>query len=577
MTWDSRFTSTGLITTGPYDLMKARYAPKDPKRTTHALLENPLDIAQSVGYKDRMHAVSYDILRRIPHQLGIVAAIIQTRCYQVGAFSSPYRLTKSIGYEVRHVDPSRKTTDSDKEKIQSIERFIYNCGSDKENPYSDKRYYRDDFETFLKKVVRDSLTYDALTFEIVPSRGGSPFEFAAVDSATIRIASKDTGYFGDVSSRKPPVNRQSVYDEFMPFNSLRLTKEQIERPAYVQVVNGQIHEVFTREELAFGVRNPRTDMLIRGYGTAETEMIINTITSILYAEEYNARIFKNGAHPKGILNFKGDEMAPEMLEAFKRQWQANVSGVNNVYRTPILQSEGIEWIDMQKSNADMEYGAWLEYLIKICSAAFQIDPAEINFDLSGGVSQTPLFESSQEWKLKASRDKGLKPLLKFVAKMINKHIVEKIDKNFVFDFVGLDELTEQEKHQLRTEQLASYMTLNEVRRAQDLADIDPDSDPADLPLNPTYIQALSTLSTIKQQENQAKQQEEQMQQQQQAQAQPPGGQPTAPQQAAQETPPPNEQVQEESQAPAYAGRFFKSLEDDPVEYDDSWIDLLRGD
>ncbi|NJL53703.1 hypothetical protein HC928_00260 [bacterium] len=115
-------------------------------------------------------------------------------------------------------------------------------------------------------------------------------------------------------------------------------------------------------------------------------------------------------------------------------------------------------------------------------AVFLIDPAELNFDMHGGVQQTPLFESSQEWKLKASRDRGLKPMLRFIAKMINDSIVSKIDDHFMFDFMGLDELTEQEKHELRKEQVATYRTLNEIRREEDL----PDVEHGDIVLNPTF-------------------------------------------------------------------------------------------
>jgi hypothetical protein len=152
----------------------------------------------------------------------------------------------------------------------------------------------------------------------------------------------------------------------------------------------------------------------------------------------------------------------------------------------------------------------LEYLIKIACAIFLIDPAEINFDLHGGVQQTPLFESSQEWKLKASRDRGLKPLLRFIANLINTHIIDKIDDHFVFEFMGLDELTEQEKHEMAKEQLGSYMTMNEVRRSMDLTDIDG----GDIPMNPTYLQMLQLDMQKQQMEDQKVLQEQQVKEQQ---------------------------------------------------------------
>ena len=92
-----------------------------------------------------------------------------------------------------------------------------------------------------------------------------------------------------------------------------------------------------------------------------------------------------------------------------------------------------------------------------------------------------------EWKLKASRDRGLKPLLRFLAKLLNRNIIDKIDDHFTLEFVGLDDLSETEKHEMLVEQISSYMTLNEARRTLDL----PDLPGGDIPMNPTFVQAMS--------------------------------------------------------------------------------------
>jgi hypothetical protein len=284
----------------------------------------------------------------------------------------------------------------------------------------------------------------------------------------------------------------------------------------------------------------------------------------LYAEEYNRRFFMQGSAPKGILNFRGDNLTPDQLEGFRRQWRANVEGVENSWRTPIMQAEqGVEWINLHPSNQEMEYGQWMEYLIKITCAVFLIDPAELNFDMHGGVQQTSLFESSQEWKLKASRDCGLKPMLRFIAKLINQHIVSKIDDNFTFDFVGLDELTEQEKHELRKEQVSSYMTLNEIRRAEDLPDV-PDGD---LILNPTYTTA----------QQQRKQMALQEKQQAAAAAVPPAAPAAGGESGGEEPSAGGEEGEEEEAGPKYADNFSKSVKVLEINLnDESWIDMYRG-
>ncbi len=496
-----------LITSSSMDLHKSKMKNEPADRAPKTLFTDPLTLNYAMGYKNRREVLSDETMRSISGRLSIVAAILQTRCNQISSFSSPYRQTKSLGYMIKHKDPSHPTTEGELEFIKSMEDFIYNCGKPEENPYTTRR--RDDFETFLRKFVRDSLTFDRACAEIVPDRLGKPYEFLAVDSATIKLAMPTGGLIGPniswIEREGSGGTKSAPYNKFQDLYSYDPDRP----PAYIQVVNGQIQNVYYHDELIFGVRNPRSDIYVQGYGYSELEQLVTIVTSLLNAEEYNRNIFINGSQARGILNIKGENYSPEMLETFKRQWKANLEGAANSHKTAILQSEqGIDWINLNPNNRDMEYGQWVEWLLKIACAVFAIDPAELNFDMKGGVQQTPLFESSQEWKLKASRDRGLKPLLKFVTKMINKQIIEPIDDRFVFDFVGLDELTEQEKHELQKEQLGSYKTLNEIRRAEDLDDVEF----GDLPLNPVYIQMRAQMA-----------QEEQQKQMQQA--QPPGGAP----------------------------------------------------
>lgn len=493
------------------DLVKGRIRRTPPDRAAKTVMSDPLAFNYAMGYKHKKDSMSFEIMKRVSQQLSLVAAILQTRCNQIASFSAPFRQTKSLGFVVKHKDPGHLTTRTELEFIKELEDFIAACGHPVQNPHTSRK--RDDLETFLKKLVRDSLMYDQCVFEVVPDRRNRPFEFLAVDASTIRIAGPEQSLVGPNSTW---VERDSSELRGAPYKFRQMYEyDPMNPPAYVQLVNGQIENIYYRDELAFGVRNPRTDIYIQGYGYGEIEQLVNILTAHLYAEEYNRRFFMQGSAPKGILNLKGENFSPDMMENFRRQWRANVEGVENAWRTPVLQAEqGIEWINLNPSNKDMEYGQWMEYLIKITSAVFLIDPAELNFDLHGGVQQTPLFESSQEWKLKASRDKGLKPLLRFLEKLINEAIVDKIDDHFTFQFVGLDELTEQEKHELRKEQIASYMTLNEIRRAEDLDDVEF----GDFPINPTYI-ALR---------GQMMQEENQKQQQQQMAAQPPPGAPGAP-------------------------------------------------
>ena len=463
-------------------------------RPPKSMAWDPMSLVYSLGYKDRRSNLTYDILRQMIGSLSVLSAIVNTRVNQVATFTSPYRRTRNIGFEIKHKDGDHTLSKSEKRFIIELESFVSNCGKDKANRFVDRP--RDNFEQFTRKVIRDRMTYDQMTFEVVPDRRGGPFEFVAVDASTIRLAA-------DPSADKHRNKRQEKKQlkEFLEnYSGSALAYPVVQDPqsrkgnaAYVQVWQGSIIRAYRYKELAFCIANPRTDIRSNGYGYAETEQLINVITSQLWAEEYNKNFFKQGAAPKGLLNIRGDNIAPEQLEAFKRQWVANVAGAENAWKTPILQSEEVQYLNMQTSNLDMEYSRWLEYLIKLICAVFLIAPEEIGFYLSPGGMQQPNFDTNNEWKLKASKDRGLRPLLRFYADSLNRNIIDKIDDRFYLDFVGLDELTEKERIELRQSQVQHFRTVNEIRADEDL----PALEDGDIILNPVFLQKIQLDHTWK--------------------------------------------------------------------------------
>ena len=429
--------NSGIVKVEPTDLMKSV-----PAESLKAYYENPINLATAMNYKEKPSSLSYNILYQMSVRNSVIAAVINTRINQVSTFTKPKRFsTDGIGFEVRLRDPQEVPTKKQQEVIKSIEIFLENCGYENSND-------TDDFDTFIRKIVRDSLTYDQACFEIVPDRKGLPAQFVAVDASTIRAASED-------------YNGETMWATSKPKKS-----EEIK---WVQIIDNTVVAWFTSDELAFGVRNPRSGINLQPYGFSELEMLIQQITSHLYAEEYNAKFFSQGGTTKGIINIKADPNGignKEQLDSFKRQWRAQVNGMEGAWKTPVLQvPQGVEYINVSQSNRDMEFNQWMNYLINIVCAVYSIDPAEINFANNGGATaQSSVFENSQEQKLKNSKDKGLKPLLRFVETVINKWIISKFSQDYVFAFTGLDEQSEDEKADLDTKQAKVWKTVNEIRK-----------------------------------------------------------------------------------------------------------------
>ena len=432
-----------------------------PARDMKAYEENPIRMAQSVNYKDKPTSLSYNILYQMSVKNSVVAAVLNTRVNQVTTFTKPARFSEDgIGYKIRLRDPLAVPTKEQQEVINSIELFLENCGFTDDSD-------RDDFDTFIRKLVRDSLTYDQMCFEIIPDRKGRPAEIVAVDAATIRAASEN--YSAD-----------SSWAQYAP--------KKNEEVKWVQVIDGTIVSWFTAKELAFGVRNPRTNINLQPYGFSELEMLIQQVTSHLYAEEYNSKYFSQGGTTKGIINIKSDPNGignKEQLESFKRQWRAQVNGMTGSWKTPVLQvPDGIEYVNVSQSNRDMEYSQWVNYLINIVCAVYQIDPAEVNFSNNGGAAaQSSVFETSQEQKLKNSKDKGLKPLLRFIETIINKYVVSKFSQDYVFAFTGLDDKSEEEKAELDSKQVKTWRTVNEIRKEHGEKPLEN----GDIILDPSYL------------------------------------------------------------------------------------------
>jgi hypothetical protein len=424
-----------------------------------SIIEDPLSLVQSMGFKEKPNSLTYQTLRRMATKNSVMSAIIQTRINQVSSFSQPARYTKDgVGFEIKLRDPKAHASDEQKKLMLALEAFIDNCGFSYDPS-------RDGFDTFLRKIVRDSLTYDQLTFEIVPDRMGRPAEIYAVDAATIRAASVEPAEGEDFITNSTP-NTSNI--------------------KWVQIIDNNVISEFEGSELAFAVRNPRTDINVQPYGLSELEILVNQVTAHLWAEEYNSRYFSQGGTTKGILNLKGQNIQKEQLDAFRRQWIAQIAGMTGAWKTPVVSVEGLEYINVSQSNREMEYEMWMNYLINIACAVFQIDPAEINFPNRGGAGGGGgggLGEGGIEDRLKNSKDKGLRPLLRFMESVINRYIVRRFSADFTFNFVGLNGDTETSRLELSNKQVRAFKTINEVRKENDMKPLE---EGGDIILDPTY-------------------------------------------------------------------------------------------
>ena len=481
----------------PEDVIAASQAVSKIEKNNHtspkAYVIDPLEFNANLGYKDKPFSLTYTTLKRMA-SAPIINAIIKTRKNQIADFAEPQADRYSTGFAIRKkpkLGQDTKMSERDRRTANALTDFVLNCGGK-------SSWTNDDFDAFIRKIVDDSLTYDQMTFECIRNRRGQLERFVATDAATFRLA--DSAFHDDYENKYFKDRGSMIW-----FNrDLRVDAKPINGyyPQYVQVYQNAIVNEFYPWELCFAVRNPSTSIYSNGYGCSELEDLISIVTSMLYSDEYNRRFFSQGSAPKGLLRVKGG-MNKQALQQFRQQWQAMISGVMQSWKTPVVEAD-VDWIDLQKSNRDMEYNSWIEYLIKLTCAIYSIDPSEIGWDISRSGGNSGLFEASQADRLQHSKDKGLYPILKFIQRKINKYIIEPLNPDYEFVFMGLNGMTIEQELEMDIKKLNAFQTINEIRSKWDLPEIEEDE--GDLIENSVYFQAYNQ----RKQKEMAQEQQQQM-------------------------------------------------------------------
>lgn len=371
----------------------------------------------------------------------IIGSIVQTRINQVAAFCQPKQSAYDQGFKIV------AGKDSEAKEIKELTQWIYTVGL--------PGYGEASLETFIRKFMRDSLVLDQACAEVVFRRNGQPAYMVAVDSATIRKLPESLEYYAPN-----------------------------EKDFYCQIVDEQIVARFTQKALMFGVRNPQTDLPAAGYGFSELEILVRVISSILNTDRFNASMLQSGGTAKGIMVVKGDASQPQM-ESFKRDFREATRNAASYWRVPVLQmgKDGtVEWIQLDRSNRDMEYGKLFDFLVKQACGVYQMDPSEINWTTSPG-DATTVFEAGADKKQDMSQKRGLRPLLTFLSTLLNHHVVQVINEEYRLEFVGMDRDRSQDA-EIRAKEVTNYRTINEMREELGLEPIEQ----GDIILNDLYLQ-----------------------------------------------------------------------------------------
>lgn len=358
-----------------------------------------------------------------PEALGKIARenvapqlIIGMRCDDVIRYSNLSAQPWQPGWRLEMADPTEKPGDGALKEMREAERFILN--SNIETKYTEARV-RDakrltGFQRFLAAGTRDWLTYDGLAIWTDTDNGGKVKAYTLLPAGQIRLATAK-GYNGD------PKNFAVGVDE-----------------------GGKVIKIFTRDQLTFAVRNPRTnadvsgDLYATGYGLSEIEIAVRLIQGYQNVIDLNVDAFNRSSVPPGILTITG--VTQRQLDFINRLWTNIKKGITKKWAMPVIgmptEKSKIELIDLSKMEGkEGQYKDWMNMLAGAFCTVYRFPVRRFGYRMSGhGKDTEPLPDSAVD--LVDEDDPGLAPLLYNWATVINEYILWSRYPHFRLVFTG---------------------------------------------------------------------------------------------------------------------------------------------
>lgn len=425
------------------------------------------------GFKDSKGILSFEVLRRMGN-IHIIRSIVNTRIEQIQNFLHFSEDDQKEGFTIRKKtslfkEEKKEISSAEKKKIEEIVEFLMNSG------FNEKWDNIDDFQTFVRKIAFDSLTLDQLAFEVVRDKGWNIKKYRAVDASLIR-------FLDSVDPKQRERLEDYRFKGYLPRFCMTWDEQILINPTTKEPI------LYYPWELGFGIRNKSSDIRKNGYGTSELEILVELITGVLWSIQYNMNNFSIGSTPKGFINVKNANISDSNLNEFRQAWSQMMTGVRNAKRTPVINGIDLEWIDLDKSNREMEYQEWAQFLVIMVCSVYRIDPSELGFSFK---NQAQLFgQDGQKARLQHSREKGLKPILIFLENIITKYIVSEIDEDYEFVFTGIEVEDKETQVNLDKTKLESGMVaMQDIFKKYSGREFDPEND---IILNQVYQQAQSS-------------------------------------------------------------------------------------
>ena len=343
--------------------------------------------------------IAPESLRKIARENIAPQLVTRARVSDLARYSGLSSHIWEPGWQVGMRDASETPNTQDRNDIRDAERFIWNCN--RESSYADARqrdaHHIAPFDMFLRSFGDDTHTFDGWAIWTDMDRMGKIKAFANLPAGNIRLAVPGKGYGND-----PKLFCALVDDTGNPV-----------RP-------------FSRDELVWSIRNPRTDPSSWGYGWSEAEIAIVMVQAFQSGIQLNADAFTRNSMPNGMLLATGDFFNRTQIDALMREFTNMKRGISKSWGLPVLsipekaKLEILNFMDMK--GQELRYKDHINLMGGIYCVIAQFPPRRLGIFASGNQrDNAPVSNESVEQA--GVDDPGLPPLLGFVANRINEYLL----------------------------------------------------------------------------------------------------------------------------------------------------------
>jgi hypothetical protein len=448
-----------------------------------AFTENP-NTQDFLGiYKVKRRLVPDEIIKQIRVTDHLVAAILRARGNMMSLFGHLRKDRFDVGIEVA-IRPEfvKLLTPEQYQKImfriKKFEHTLLNCGHIEGLEQQEKMTLAEYFDI----QSRNGLSFGRFSTEIVYDRSEEPDEegrypfsrFRPTDTATIYRAARKGEYIGNNLRITALRALESLTKEKINIDLNKLREDEY---AWVQVIDGTPRQAFTHDEMLVFDIFPSTDIEHNHYPVSPLDTVISSVTTHISIDAYKKLYFQNGRASKGMLVIQSDEVDQAVLDNIRLQFQASLNNVSNSFRTPIFAvgtEDKVDWLSMVGEGArDADFQFMYDQVARNILSAFNISPDELPgySHLSRGTNSQTLSESSNEYRLTAARDTGLRPLILKFETFLNERLFPIMDpilsKVCVIRLAGIDAQSKEQETTRLQQDMAIHLSYDELLREVD--------------------------------------------------------------------------------------------------------------